>query len=289
MGNAPPLRLALRLCSMWLLLATVATSQTGTLDQTSPFASDVSTGNGGHYNWDAPSLAWQAETVAGLAGQLEGFELEMNGDIGDSIDVAVLLGAGWQTSAPVWSGTYVKTTDDTEIGWMDVTSASILLEVGDAYVIQITGTGTGTWGTGTYDFRGNPFYGPPVYLNGALYGDEFRIGFRTWVLADPGLQLLHVGGSCGAMMHFQITGATTGGNVGVVRAFGLGSFTIPNGPCAGTTLGLNATASLVALQPADANGELLASAFVPPAACGLVYLQAIDVSSCALSPTHLIQ
>lgn len=86
-------------------------------------------------------------------------------------------------------------------------------------------------------------------------------------------------------MQFEISGATPGGYVGVVRAFALGSFVIPNGPCAGTVLGLDSSAALAHLQAADANGELHASVFVPPAACGLVHLQAIDVATCTTSAT----
>ncbi len=92
---------------------------------------------------------------------MEGFELELDGDIGNSVDVAILLGAAWQSSAPVWSETYAKTTDNTEIAWLDVSAAAIHLNSGAAFAIQVTGTGTDTWGTGTYDFRGNTFNGLP--------------------------------------------------------------------------------------------------------------------------------
>jgi hypothetical protein len=275
--------------ALWAFGSATAFAQSGTLDQVSPFASDVSSGNGGHFNFDAASLTWQAEAVAGISGVLEGFELELEGDIGNSVDVAILLGTAWQSSAPAWSGTYAKTTDDTEIAWLDASASAIPLTTGDIFVIQITGTGTGTWGTGTYDFRGNTFYGPPLFLNAAPYGDEFRVGFRTWIFPDPELQLLHVGGTCGGVMDFEVNGATPAGPVGFIRAFGLGSFTIPGGPCGGTVLGLDSTSSLALLQTADLSGSLAASAMVPAGACGMVFLQAIDVATCILSDPLLLQ
>lgn len=280
--------LSLALASLFLSPLLTA-AQTGTLDQASPFASEVSTGNGGHFNFDAPSLTWQAETYAGFAGTLEGFELELNGDIGSGVDVAILLGPGWQTSTPVWSGSMTKLTDATEILWADASAAGIHLNAGDPYVIQIQANGSGTWGTGTYDFQGNTFYGPPLFLNAALYGDEFRVGFRTWLFADPVLELLHVGGTCGGIMDFQITGATPNDQVAIIRAFGLGNQIIPGGPCAGVELGLDSTALLFSLLTADANGEIHSSANVSAAACGLVYIQALDVATCLTSTVMKIE
>ncbi len=271
------------------LVAAPAPAQSGTLDQVSPFASEVVSG-GASYNFDAVSLTWQAETLAGLTGTLEGFQLEIvSGAVGSTVDLAILLGNAWQTSAPVWTGTYTKVTSGTEIAWLDTTSAGIHLNSGDVYVIQIHGTGTGMWGSGTFESPVNTHYGPPLYLNANIFNPEWRIGFHTWMLPDPGIRLTHTGGQCGGTMDFLVSGATPFGAVAYIRAFGLGSFVIPGGPCAGTALGLDSSATLALLTSADFNGDAPVSAPVPQGACGVVYVQALDVSTCATSNTLLIQ
>jgi len=83
--------------------------------------------------------------------------------------------------------------------------------------------------------------------------------------------------------------STPSGTVGFIRAFGLGSFTIPGGSCGGTELALDASATLALVQTADPNGSLSVSAMVPAVACGLIYLQAIDVATCKVSDPLFLQ
>lgn len=69
-----------RLCaSLATVLITCASlrAQTGTVDQVSP-------GANASFNLDASSLVWQAQVQAGVAGQLEGVELDMTGPVGSS-------------------------------------------------------------------------------------------------------------------------------------------------------------------------------------------------------------
>ncbi len=94
----------------------------------------------------------------------------------------------------------------------------------------------------------------------------------------PSLRTL---GNCPGRMGFEVTNATPNKQVAYLYAFGQGSIKVPNGyPCAGTTLGLNATAKLATIQRADADGTATFFAKVPALACGLVYLQALDTSNC---------
>lgn len=271
-----------------LLFASPLAAQSGTLDQFSPFASETggTTSQGASYNFDATSLTWQAETLAGVAGQLEGFELEVTGAAGSSMDVAILLGPAWQAGTPAWSGTYTKTTGNTEIAWIDVTSANIQLNAGDSYVIQIAGNGTGVWGTGSYESPVNNQYGPPLYLNSNIFGPEWRIGFHTYMLSGPTLTST---GACGGTMTFHVAGATPGGTIAFIWARGTGNYVVPNGPCAGAMLGLDATARLGGLVPADANGNASLSFNVPSGVCGAVWGQALDASNCSTTNVLAVQ
>jgi hypothetical protein len=282
------MKISLLLSTLLLgLLTPGALAQTGTLDQVSPFASEAP-GNSASYNFDATSLTWQCQVFAGIAGTLEGFEIEVTGNAGATVDVAVHLGSPWQAGVPAWSGTATKTNSSTEIIWVDVSSANISLQVGDDYSIEFVGGGTGMWGTGSYESPSNTLYTPDLYLNGNIFGPEWRIGFHTYMVG--GMDLSITGGTCGSRMSFLATGANPNAFVAFIYAFGQGSYVIPNGPCAGTVLGLDATATMAQLMNADGAGNAAVNQiFVPPSACGVVYLQAIDVSDCSTSNVILIQ
>ncbi len=99
---------------------------------------------------------------------------------------------------------------------------------------------------------------------------------------------LVVAGTC-PTHQFQLSGVTANGSAALLYGFGMGAFAVPNGyPCAGTVLGLDPTASLAAVLNADAVGNAVLVQTVPSGACGLVYLQALDLSSCGLSPVVLL-
>lgn len=91
-----------------------------------------------------------------------------------------------------------------------------------------------------------------------------------------------VGGTCPSIQ-LDIEGASAGGQVALLYAFGQGSFTVPGGPCVGTVLGLDNTTSLAVMLQADASGTIAWNANVPAGACGTVYLQSLDLGSCATS------
>lgn len=282
MSPLSPISLALA------LLAAPAAAQTGTLDQVSPFSSETSgtSAQGASYNFDATSLTWQAETVAGYTGQLEGLEFEVNGAVGATFDVAILLGAAWQTSTPVYSGTYTLTHGVNEIAWVDVTASNINLNAGDSYVIQITGTGTGVWGTGSYESPVNTVYTLPLYLSGNLFGPEWKIGFHTYMLSGPSLSSV---GSCPGSMTYTVTGATPGGAVAFLYARGMGSHVLAGGPCVGTMLGLDATVQLGGVVNADAAGNASLSFNVPASACGRFWGQGLDVGTCGTTNVLAVQ
>ena len=94
---------------------------------------------------------------------------------------------------------------------------------------------------------------------------------------------LTITGACPGNVTLTADNATPGANVAFIDAFGPGSVSIPSGPCAGTVLGLNRTATLLRAVRADGSGTARTSGTAPPAACGRVFVQALDISNCATS------
>jgi len=91
-------------------------------------------------------------------------------------------------------------------------------------------------------------------------------------------------GNCPGTGTFDVTGATPNGNVALVYGFGAGPTTIPNTfPCAGTVLNVGNPNLDNRVISADANGNATLSTFIPTVACGAVNVQALDVTSCAVS------
>ncbi|PCJ54235.1 MAG: hypothetical protein COA70_06280 [Planctomycetota bacterium] len=263
-------------------LTATAHGQSGTLDQVSPFGSAVPGANSASYNFDSSTLVWQAEVFAGMDGTLEGFQLEATGPIGATATVAVHLGSPWQAGTPTWSGTITKTIVSTELIWVDVSSANISLSTGDAFTIQGQGNDNGMWVTGSFQSPVNTFYAPDLFLNGAQFGPEWKIGFHTYMLSPAGFTL-SILGNCPGPMTISVSGATPNGSVAL--AYGnAGSWTIPNGPCTGTVLDLAGVPTLAGFFNADAAGTLTLAPNVPAGLCGRT-LQAVDMTTCTVSNT----
>lgn len=75
---------------------------------------------------------------------------------------------------------------------------------------------------------------------------------------------------------------TPSGRVAIARANGLGSFTVPAGPCAGTQLGIGGGVALVGTFPSNPNGGGSRTFTLPAGACGKA-VEAIDLTTCATS------
>jgi hypothetical protein len=172
-------------------LSSIAGAQTGTQDQVSPTIAvpPVQTAS---FNGDAASLTWQAEVRAGLAGQLEGFTLQLSGNAGATLLTSIRLGPGWNTSPTVFQTLVTKTTSAfNEDVFVNVTSANITVAPGTHFVIEMQGQGTGCGINGTYappSSGAQPAYPELLYLNGpGCFADcGWRIGFQTWVLSNSG-------------------------------------------------------------------------------------------------------
>lgn len=127
----------------------------------------------------------------------------------------------------------------------------------------------GLWNSTTWlehNFRGRAT--PARRIDGTLVGDRLQLSLN---------------GSCPGGMRLQVAGATAQGTVGILLGLREGSYTIPSGPCQGTTLGLAGQGlRLLATPRADGNGEVTLSRNVPGGACGQ-FLQAVDGATCDVS------
>jgi hypothetical protein len=163
------------------VLGSIAAAQTGTLDQVSPW----STTNSAWFNGDASTLTWQAQVRTGIAGQLEGFVLQLSGNSGAQVDVRLRVGLGWNTSPIVFQTQLTKAITGNENVFTNVTSANLVFNVGDTFVIEMQGNNTGCGIQGSYvdPAVGPPLYPEPLFLNGpgCFAGCGWRIGFETYV------------------------------------------------------------------------------------------------------------
>lgn len=262
----------------FLLLSLLLPAQTGTLDQQSPF------GNA-WFNGGASSLTWQAEVATGVAGTLEGFDLNITSTSpGATLDVRVRVGAGWNTGAILWSGTLTTAVGGNvwETHFVDVSSAGISLNVGDLWVIEMNG-GTGVGIQGQYNAPpAQPPYPQYLYLNGpGCFADcGWRIGFNTYMLTGPSGPQLAKSGTCPGPVTLSVSNATPNATVALVHG-PAGSWTKPSGTCAGLTLAIGAP-TLGGFLPMNGSGAGALSFNAPPAACGRT-VQAVDIPTCTAS------
>lgn len=252
-------------------------AQTGTLDQSSPF------GNA-WFNGGTNVLVWQAEVACGVAGQLNGFELEIQGVAGATLDVSVKLGSGWNVGAPVFSSTLTSTGTGTwERVYVDTSAAGINLNTGSLFVIEMVGN-TGMGIRGEYVAPpGTPPYPEELYLNGpGCFADcGWRIGFNTWM--GQGGPSLSKTGTCPGPVTLTVTNATPGGPVAMLYG-PAGSFTYNGSPCTGLTINISQP-TLAGMINANGAGVANVSFNAPPGLCGRTIV-GVDIRACA--PTNTI-
>jgi len=259
-------------------LSAAALGQTGTLDQQSPMTN-------ASYNLNASSLTWQQQVRVGVAGQLEGFQLMIQGNAGAQFNARVRVGDGWNTGPIVYNQLHTKPGSGNEIMFIDVTSANVMLNVGETFVIETQGNDTGAGLVGNYVAPpGNPLYPECLYLNapGCFADGGWRHGFNSYMLVGGGLNLSIGNGSCPGPMTFDLTGATPGGRVAFIHGRCNGQTTIPGNICPGTVLPVGG-ATLISIVTADGSGNASVGGNVPPAACRRICLVALDITTCGVS------
>ncbi len=91
---------------------------------------------------------------------------------------------------------------------------------------------------------------------------------------------------CPGPAKIEVSGITPGSPYTLYNAKTKGNGAVPNGPCAGTPLELEAaTLGLLYTQPVDNNGSDTEDGFLVPQGMCANYAQVIDLSNCSTSNT----
>ncbi|MHC4415333.1 MAG: hypothetical protein ACYS0G_08620 [Planctomycetota bacterium] len=140
------------------------------------------------FNMDADILEWQQEVTVGVAGPLA--QIDVNVSQTGSAMFYLNVGSPWQNDANDFQVLFVGNTP----GWhtIDVSSANLIFDVGDTFVMGWIGGGTGLWMGGGFIDNGDPYPAGDLYLNGAPHtpGNNWDLAFRTYVVPAPGPLLL---------------------------------------------------------------------------------------------------
>lgn len=96
-----------------------------------------------------------------------------------------------------------------------------------------------------------------------------------------GLSLTVAGASCPSVT-FNVSGAAPFATLAFISGRSAGSFTVPSGICAGSTMGVTPPI-LRAIVGADSGGGLSLSVVLPPVACGTLFIQVVEVNTCSTS------
>ncbi len=172
--------------SILLCCAGAAAGQTGLLDQWSPWTPGI--------GWflvtfdhNDPTLVWQQQVRAGVAGQLEGVRLLLNGPAGAQVTVRVREGAAWSAGPVLFTTVVTKQSPDDELVFVDTMSGNIGTTIGQPFVIETQGNGTGLWIGGNFV---QPSVGPPVYPEPLMLAgfeqNGARFSFETYVVPPGG-------------------------------------------------------------------------------------------------------
>ncbi len=95
---------------------------------------------------------------------------------------------------------------------------------------------------------------------------------------------LEITGECPGKLRFRTSSGSVREKVALVYSLGAGNYTIPNGICAGTELGLGSPVKLAAILTADENGSAQLIRRIPVGLCGgRVVIQAVDLATCSAS------
>lgn len=130
-------------------------------------------------------------------------------------------------------------------------------------------------------------YFDPAYTvttGGVIFGTTSRSEGCSGTLDLARDQELHLelAGQCPGPVQLSWSGALPGTTLGILFAMNTGSYVIPTGPCAGTTLDLGTNQLRLYNTIGSGNGSGTVNAQAGPGACG-GYVQLIAVPSCATS------
>ncbi|MFG6468962.1 PEP-CTERM sorting domain-containing protein [Roseateles sp. BYS87W] len=141
------------------------------------------------FNGGNPSLTWQQSVTAGISGKLTAiaFNFSASDQLSKGTTVFVNLGSGWQAD----TNDFFAKLNTLSVGWnvIDVSSAGIMLNAGDQFMIGLTGINADSFDPSFSGTAGDEYTDGAVYLNGQQFAAaDYDINFRTYV--DAGGQQL---------------------------------------------------------------------------------------------------
>jgi large repetitive protein len=145
----------------------------------------------------------------------------------------------------------------------------------------------GTSISGAGDINGDGFIDVIIGCEKMNPSNLLRAGAAITFSLAPPPPILTLSGTCPGIIYIDILGASNNGNIAIVYG-SAGSFTVPNGPCAGVILDISSP-TLAGYFHADANGELnISTPSLPSTFCGLT-VQVVDTGTCFVSNWAIIQ
>jgi len=215
-----------------------------------------------------------AQSFVPTASDCSGAGVFMSASIGSPETLTLSLyegGLPGQGGTMIASGTGLASPG----AYLDVFWSPVAVTPGNTYYLDLSVTASMCYAGDTT----NPYGSGQVYANaGYTPFPSFDYTFRTYT--GGGLTLA-VTGACPSVT-FTVSGATPFGGIALLTGTSASSFTVAGGPCAGITLGVSPP-TLRTVLGADASGGLSLSLTLPAGACGTMFLQAVDVSSCSPS------
>lgn len=264
--------------SMILSAAVLAVASTGAFAQCN-LDQDAATNNAFMAAFSQPDLAQSFQHQ--VANSICGAGIFLQPGVGSTDNVTIEL---W-TTLPNGGGNMLATgsAQGTAGSYVDVTWSPVAISANTTYFLHFTGNTT--LGISGDVNNGYPF--GQVYANsgfGSFPGFDYT--FRT-TSGSAGLGLT-LSGSCPGPITVSWSGATPNKNMGIVFASNTGNFTIPGGPCGGTTLGLGTRDLRLVntISTGSGSGRVNGNAGTP--ACG-GYLQLVVIEGSPCTTSNVAQ
>jgi len=165
--------------------AGLAFAQTGVQDQVSPILFNPSPSWAAFF-FAGPEVVWSQQGRADIAGQLEGVRLGLIGELGtESFELRVRTGTAAARGPVRASASVAKTAPGNEIVFVDLTSNGLYLMPGETFVLEMQRNSPWPNLAGSHVASpGAPLYPEPLYYNGNLFSEGWRIGFETYMLPE---------------------------------------------------------------------------------------------------------